>query len=158
MATNYFGDSFYEESLIVRCACKEHLAEFYIYQTPERKFQYGIEWLSCYNYKKFNCNHIGVMFEDFTHFNEFVINLIKLGSKSCFTYPSWTTTSTGEFCENGIIVVEDDGNGWVDFSRYLPNRKKPVWDFCIEKVDWQEFISKLSLLVAKGSNLEIQYK
>ena len=147
MATEYFGDSYYEESLIVRCSCGDHLVEFYNYNVFG-DYEYGIEFLGCYNYKKFP-GYVGFKFLNKKQFIDFV-DKCNNPTENEFTFISYMNTSNKTICENGYLKVEKDNFGWVSFSRYMKEKsKKVVWDFHIGIGEWKDFLKALNKFADK---------
>ena len=155
MATNYFGESFYEESLLVRCDCKDHLAEFFMYDSIIQ-YEYGIEWQSCYNYKK--CKGWPTFyFKSFGQFKTFVNYLKEIKSNREFSIESTLRNFENEFSSDGELVVSCQ-DGYVDFARYMDKKAKKknkcIWSFYIRESNLPYLIECLEDLVSKAQELE----
>ena len=160
MATKIFGESFYKESLIVRCACKQHLVEIFIYDGPEQ-YEYGIEWLSPYKPIKYKGDQT-FYFKDYLQFKEFVDNLHALkesNGEGFFITESIFKNLKNSNLSDGTLKVVIDGDGWIDFIRYPASKRKTkkdnsLWDICLYEKDFDDFLKEIDILLEKATDLE----
>ena len=124
-------NSFYKDSVIVKCDCGYHIAEFYSYELPEGGLSYGIEWHS--DTAKRRCRVVDFFFnkkDDLLHMVDFIEDCIdrKVVNSKTF-YCSFEDTDYGR------LVVGYDNYGYINISRYenkiAKKRDKVVWDLCL---------------------------
>ena len=124
-------NSFYEDSVIVKCDCGYHIAEFYSYKLPEGGLSYGIEWHS--DTVKRKCRAVDFCFnkkDDLLHMVDFIEYCIERKVVN-----SKTSYCSFEDIDYGRLVVGYDNYGYINFSRYenkiAKKRDKVVWDLCL---------------------------
>ena len=154
MATKYFGDSFYKESLLVRCACKEHMIEIFAYDGPEN-MEYGITCITPCNRKVKRGVCPDFYFGNFTEFKDFVQYMHEIEFGGSFAIDSHLDNNRS----NGILLVNNDLSGWIDIVRYMNKRdrlkNKPMWDICLEQVHFNKLLKELDSILEKCVSLEV---
>jgi hypothetical protein len=150
MATQYFGDSFYKESLLIRCACKDHMIEIFEYDGSEN-MEYGITCITPYNKKIKRGKDPNFYFNNITEFKNFVWYMHEIEFSGNFNMTS--------AYNNGELVVNRDHFGWYDIVRYMTSKdkrkNKPIWDICIAPMDFPKLLKELDLLLNKCFKIEV---
>ena len=150
MKTNdYVGKSFYNNSILIRCACGSHFMEIYKFQDLQNNITYGIDWYSFYNYKKYKFPNFEFLCDgDF----EFFCNTIAAFSNdlSPFDAPNCFYTmvhlKNGKSKRNGRLEINSDEFGYLNFIRYDKYEKgKVIWNLSIEKDELIKLNEKLKL-------------
>lgn len=153
MATQYFGDSFYKESLLVRCACKEHMIEIFAYDGPEN-IEYGITCLTPCNKKIKRGVWPDFYFSNFTGFKDFIQHMHEIKDGGSFTMD---TILDGH--PNGCLLVNNNQDGYIDIIRYMSERdklkNKCMWDICLSQRNFDKFLKKLDSMLEKCASLEV---
>jgi hypothetical protein len=151
MATKYFGDSYYAESLLVRCACKDHMVEFFQFDGLT-KCEYGISCLTPLN-RKFK-GWAEFYFKDFSALQDFVMFLDEVRDGGSFAMDSYLDDSY-----DGILLVDNSCDGYVDIVRYMSekDRKKNrcIWDICLLQKDFDALIKELRNFVDRCLAVEM---
>ena len=152
MATKYIGNSYYEDSILVRCDCGQHFMEVFIFLNYEGQYMVGIEWHSYHNYKKYKFPDF--YFKDLKDFKSF-IDAVKHFTEDPETaqFPIRLDTSINDK-PNGSLEINRDVCGYIDFDRCIYNKKgtkkKLIWNLCLKNQDvLNEFIESLDSLYAE---------
>ena len=170
MSTIYTGYTFYEESLLMRCACAQHLMEIYMYGCGGQNY-YGIEWHSDYKKYFLTKNHCVDFYfknyEDFQGFIEKCKNIqkildekqISITGEPLYVLKSFKQISSSnsnnqygkqKFSKDGYLEITQE-YGYINFTRYN-NNKKYVWEFCICEKDYNDFLNHLINMKIKIDN------
>lgn len=154
MATQYFGNSFYKESLLVRCACKEHMIEIFTYDGP-KNMEYGITCITPCNRRIKRGIRPDFYFGNFTEFKNFVQHMHEIESGGSFVIDSHLSNSKS----SGILLVNNDLSGWIDIVRYMSKKdrlkNKSMWDICLAQTHFNKFLKELDSILEKCASLEI---
>ena len=148
------GKSYYEDSVLVKCDCGQHIMEVFIFKPSNNssEFELGIEWHSSLLKKSKFPDFLFLSYSDFELFVRTITGLandITPFDESIKLY-TMVTLKNNKSKRNGRLEINSDDYGYVNFLRYNKFEKgKLIWDLSIHQKYLKELSDKLDQMLIK---------
>lgn len=148
------GKSYYEDSVLVKCDCGQHIMEVFIFKPSNNssEFELGIEWHSSLLKKSKFPDFYFLSYSDFELFVHTINGLAN--DITPFDEPiklyTMVTLKNNKSKRNGRLEINSDDYGYVNFLRYNKFEKgKLIWDLSIHQKYLKELSDKLDQMLIK---------
>lgn len=148
------GKSYYEDSVLVKCDCGQHIMEVFIFKPSNNfsEFELGIEWHSSLLKKSKFPDFYFLSYSDFELFVHTITGLAN--DITPFDEPiklyTMVTLKNNKSKRNGRLEINSDDYGYVNFLRYNKfERGKLIWDLSIHQKYLKELSDKLDQMLIK---------